>query len=59
MNGTEDEVIDYIEKCRKEFKSLPPEEVAFPRTVSNVEKWKSHLTCIKRDVLFMFVVPFV
>ena len=41
MNGTEDEVIDYIEKCRKEFKSLPPEEVAFPRTVSNVEKWKS------------------
>ena len=41
MNGTEDEVIDYIEKCRKEFTSLPPEEVAFPRTVSNVEKWKS------------------
>ena len=41
MNGTEDEVIDYIEQCRKEFKSLPPAEVAFPRTVSNVEKWKS------------------
>ena len=41
MNGTEDDVIEYIEKCRKEFKSLPPEEVAFPRTVSNVEKWKS------------------
>ena len=41
MNGTEDEVIDYIEKCRKEFTSLPPEEVGFPRTVSNVEKWKS------------------
>ena len=41
MNGTEDEVIDYIEECRTEFKSLPPEEVAFPRSVSNVEKWKS------------------
>ena len=41
MNGTEDDVIDYIEQCRKEFKSLPPAEVAFPRTVSNVEKWKS------------------
>ena len=41
MNGTEDECINYIEKCRKEFKSLPPEEVAFPRSVSNVEKWKS------------------
>ena len=41
MTGTEDEVIDYIEQCRKEFKSLPPSEIAFPRTVSNVEKWKS------------------
>ncbi len=41
MNGTEDEVIDYIEECRTKFKSLPPEEVAFPRSVSNVEKWKS------------------
>ena len=41
MNGTEDEVIDYIEECRTEFKSLPPEEIAFPRSVSNVEKWKS------------------
>ena len=41
MNGTEDEVIDYIEECRKEFKTLPPSEIAFPRTVSNVEKWKS------------------
>ena len=41
MTGTEDEVIDYIEQCRKEFKSLPPSDIAFPRTVSNVEKWKS------------------
>ena len=28
MNGTEDEVIDFIEKCRKEFKTLPPEDIA-------------------------------
>ena len=41
MTGTEDEVIEYIEQCREEFKSLPPEEVAFPRSLSNVEKWKS------------------
>jgi DNA polymerase elongation subunit (family B) len=41
MTGTEDEVIDYIEQCRKDFKQLPPEEVAFPRSLSNVEKWKS------------------
>ena len=41
MSGTEDECIEYIEKCRTEFKSLPPEEVSFPRTASNVEKWHS------------------
>ena len=40
MSGTEDEMIDYIEKCRKEFKSLPPEEISFPRSVSNVTKYK-------------------
>ena len=38
MNGTEDEVIDFIDKSRKEFKKLPPEDIAFPRSASNVEK---------------------
>jgi len=28
MNGTEDEVIDFIEQSRKDFKKLPPEEIA-------------------------------
>ena len=42
MNGTEEEVIDYIDNCRTKFKSLPPEEIAFPRTVSNVKKYHSH-----------------
>ena len=42
MNGTEEEVIDYIGNCRTKFKSLPPEEIAFPRTVSNVKKYHSH-----------------
>ena len=41
MSGTEDEVIDYIENCREEFKALPPEEVAFPRSLSDINKWKS------------------
>ena len=40
MSGTEDEMIDYIDNCRKEFKSLPPEEISFPRSVSNVTKYK-------------------
>jgi len=42
MNGTEDEVIQFIDRCRTEFKSLPPEEIAFPRTASDVRKYYSH-----------------
>ena len=34
MNGTEDDVIDYIEECRKKFNKMPPEDIAFPRSVS-------------------------
>ena len=42
MGGTEDEVIDFIDQCRTKFKSLPPEEIAFPRTASDVRKYHSH-----------------
>ena len=42
MNGTEEDVIDFIDKCRKDFKNLPPEEIAFPRSVSDVVKYKSY-----------------
>jgi len=41
MTKTEDDVIDFIEKCRTNFRSLPPEEISFPRTVTNVKKYKS------------------
>ena len=41
MSGTEEEVINFIDKCREEFKSLPPEEIAFPRTASDVRKYHS------------------
>jgi DNA polymerase elongation subunit (family B) len=41
MSGTEDEVIDFIGDCRQKFKSLPPEEIAFPRTASDVRKYYS------------------
>ena len=42
MSGTEDDVIDYIDGCRQKFKTLPPEEISFPRSVSDVQKYKSH-----------------
>jgi DNA polymerase elongation subunit (family B) len=41
MNGTEDDVIDFIEECRVKFRSLPPEEIAFPRTASDIRKYHS------------------
>jgi len=44
MSGTEDEMIQYIESCRTKFKSLPPEEISFPRSVSNVTKYKGDNT---------------
>ena len=41
MSGTEEDVIDFIEKSRKEFKTLPPEQISFPRSASDVVKYKS------------------
>jgi DNA polymerase elongation subunit (family B) len=41
MSGTEDEVINFIDKCRSEFRTLPPESIAFPRTASDVRKYYS------------------
>ena len=44
MNGTEDDVIKFIDDSRQQFNKLPPEEIAFPRSVSDVKKHKSHST---------------
>jgi DNA polymerase elongation subunit (family B) len=41
MTGTEEDVIHYIDKCREDFKKLPPEQISFPRSVSDVVKYKS------------------
>jgi DNA polymerase elongation subunit (family B) len=41
MSGTEDDMINFIDQCREEFKSLPPEQIAFPRTASDVRKYYS------------------
>jgi hypothetical protein len=44
MSGTEDDVIDFIEKSKVQFKKLSPSDIAFPRTVSDVDKYKSNLS---------------
>jgi len=44
MSGTEEDVIDFIDESRKRFRNLPPEDIAFPRTASNVQKYKASST---------------
>jgi DNA polymerase elongation subunit (family B) len=41
MNGTENQVINFIENARTEFKHLSPEQISFPRSASDVQKYKS------------------
>jgi DNA polymerase elongation subunit (family B) len=44
MSGTEDEVIEFIENARRDFKKLPPEQISFPRSASDVNKYKASNT---------------
>jgi len=44
MSATEDDVIDYIDNCRTKFRKLPPEDISFPRSVSDVNKYKASST---------------
>ena len=41
MTGSEDDVIEYIDSCSKTFNGLEPEDISFPRSVSDVDKYKS------------------
>ena len=44
MEGTEDEMIKFIDQARLKFNKLSVEELAFPRSISDVNKHKSHMT---------------
>jgi DNA polymerase elongation subunit (family B) len=41
MSGTEEDVIEFIDQCRREFRTLPPESISFPRSASDVVKYQS------------------
>ena len=41
MRGSEEDMIDFIEKSRREFKKLSPEQISFPRSASDVQKYYS------------------
>ena len=44
MTKTEDDLISFISESRKIFNVLPVEDISFPRTVSDVTKYKSSAT---------------
>ena len=44
MSGNESDVQDYIDKFRREFESMTPEEIAFPRGCNNIAKNSSPAT---------------
>jgi len=39
MNGSEKEMNNFIQEFREEFMSLPPEEIAYPRSVNGLSKF--------------------
>jgi len=41
MNGSEEELITFIDRFKDEFNSLPPEDIAFPRSVNGLRKFKA------------------
>ena len=47
MNGTEDQVQEYISKFKNEFCNLPAEDIAFPRGVNGIQKYSEGGTYIK------------
>ena len=49
MNGTEEDVINYIENFKTKFKTLPAEEVSFPRSVKGLAKYSSTTTIYQKS----------
>jgi len=49
LNGTEQEMVNFIEKCRDEFYSLPPEQMAFPRSVNGMTKYADKDTIYRKS----------
>lgn len=48
VEGTESDTQGYIRDFRSHFKTLPPEEVSFPRGISNLTKWQDRKTVFKK-----------
>ena len=49
MNGTEDDVINFIEEFKSEFKTFPAEDISFPRSVKGLAKYYDSATIYRKS----------
>lgn len=49
MAGTEEDLIEFIATKKKEWESLPPSVIGFPRTANNVDKYADATTLYKKS----------
>ena len=47
VNGTEDDIHNFISKFREDFRKLPPEDISFPRGLNGLNKYSDALTLYK------------
>jgi DNA polymerase elongation subunit (family B) len=48
IEGTEDDVHKFVEEFREKFKSLPPEDISFPRGVNGLNTYADSVTMYKK-----------
>jgi DNA polymerase elongation subunit (family B) len=47
VNGTENDIHNFIAKFREDFRKLPPEEISFPRGLNGLNKYSDALSLYK------------
>jgi DNA polymerase elongation subunit (family B) len=48
MKGTESQIHDYIDDFKREFKSLPPEDISFPRGINGLREYGDKTAIYKK-----------
>ena len=51
MSGNEKMLNTFIQEFREEFMKLPPEEIAYPRSLNGLSKFTSSISCLRRVFL--------
>lgn len=49
LNGSEEQMIEFVEKCRAQFFASPPEDIAFPRSVHGMDKYRDNHSIYRKS----------